>query len=98
MQKRIKAQAFYERPKVQKEIKSFIRFEEIFKEKIKLMEIDAPRLTKRALLKILIRGIKRITKKLTATALFLKAKKPLMLKLSNSVSTISLLSKLPTFI
>ena len=42
--------------------------------------------------------MKRIIKKLIATASFPKAKKPLMSKPSNSVSTTSLLSKLPTSI
>jgi len=62
------------------------------------MEIDAPGFTKRAPSEILARGTKRITKKLTITALLLKVKKSLMLKPSNLVSTISLLLKLPTFI
>ena len=67
-------------------------------EEIELMEIDAPGPTKRAPSEILARGTKRITKKLTITALLLKVKKSLMLKPSNLVSTISLLLKLPTFI
>ena len=62
------------------------------------MEIDASGLTKKAPLEILAWGTKRIIKKLIATALLSKAKKPLMLKPSNSISIISLLSKLPTFI
>ena len=62
------------------------------------MEIDASRPIKKAPSKILTRGIKKITKKLTIIALLPEAKKPLMLKPSNSISIISLLLKLPTFI
>ena len=62
------------------------------------MEIDAPGPTKRAPSEILARGTKRITKKSTATASLPEAKKPSVSKPSNSVSTTSLLSKLPTSI
>jgi len=62
------------------------------------MEIDASGLIKRASSKVLTRGTKRITKKSTAIASLLKAKKSLISKLSNSVSIISLLLKLPIFI
>ena len=58
------------------------------------MEIDAPGLTKRAPLEILAWGTKRIIKKLTAITSLPEAKKPLVLKLSNLVSMISLFLKL----